>query len=51
MCGVKETIKEELENGILFEIPVKNLSFTNNIGMIYNENYLTVAAKKFLEML
>ena len=44
-------IEEELKEGILFEIPVKDLSFTNNVGMIYNKNYLTFAADKFLEML
>ena len=44
-------MEKELENGELFEIPVKGLSFTNNIGMIYNENYLTCAASRFLDIL
>ena len=44
-------IQEELKNKILFEIPVKEISFTDNVGVIYDENYLTFAANKFLEML
>ena len=44
-------IEEELKNKVLFEIPVKDLSFTDNVGMLYDENYLTFAAKRFLEML
>ena len=44
-------IEKDLKNKILFEIPVKDLSFTDNVGMIYDENYLTFAAGRFLEML
>jgi len=44
-------IADELKNKVLFEIPVKGLSFTDNVGMIYDENYLTFAAGRFLEML
>ena len=44
-------IEEELKNGELFEISVDGLSFTDNVGMIYDENYLTFAAARFVEML
>ena len=48
---IKEMIEEELKKKILFQIPVKELTFTNNIGMLYDENYLTFAANKFLVLL
>ena len=44
-------IEEELDNKELFEIPVEGLSFANDIGIIYDKNYLTSAANRFIEML
>ena len=49
--GPKEMIERELNDKVLFEINVKGLSFTDDVGMIYDKNYLTFAANKFLEIL
>jgi len=49
--AIKEMIEPELKNGELFQIPVEDVTFTNKIGMIYDENYLTFAASKFLSNL
>jgi len=49
--GIKEMIEDELKNKTLFEIPVKGISFTDTVAMIYDEEYLTFAAGRFLEML
>lgn len=49
--AIKEMVNKELKNKELFQIPVKDLTFTNNVGMIYDEHYLTFAASKFLSIL
>lgn len=48
---IKEMVESELKDGTLFEIPVEGVTFINDVGMIYDKNYLTFAANKFLEIL
>ncbi|MCL2860575.1 MAG: LysR family transcriptional regulator [Oscillospiraceae bacterium] len=49
--AIKEQVEEDLKAGILFQIPVEGVTFTDNIGMIYDEKYLTFAADKFISSL
>lgn len=48
---LKETISKELKNKELFLIPVKEIPNKLEIGALYNPNYLSCVAKKFIEML
>ena len=49
--AIKEQVEDDLKNESLFQIPVEGITFTNNIGMIYDEKYLTFAAGKFISIL
>ncbi len=48
---LKETITKELEKQELFVVPVKEIPNDLEIGALYDENYLSCVAKKFIEML
>lgn len=45
---LKESIQKEIDNGELFQINVKEISFMNNLGIIYNPKYLSNAADKLI---
>ena len=46
-CIMKETVGG-LETGEFFKIPVKEISGMHNLGIIYDEKYLSVAAEKLI---
>ena len=48
---LKETIKKELQVGELFLIPVKEIPEILEIGVLYDENYVSCVTKKFIELL
>ena len=48
---LKETITDELKNKELFLVPVKEISNILEIGALYDKNYLSCVANKFIEML
>lgn len=48
----KEFAKEELENNVLFEIPIKEIIPTRNIGIVLPRNMITsFATQKFIEII
>lgn len=48
---LKETIEKELQTGKLFLVPVKEIPEVLEIGILYDENYLSCVTKKFIELL
>ncbi len=48
---LKESIADELKNKELFLVPVKEIPDVLEIGALYNKNYLSCVANKFIEML
>lgn len=47
---LKGSIANELKNGELFELKVNEISLLHNLGIIYNSKYLSICAKKLLEI-
>lgn len=48
---LKETIEKELQAEELFLVPVKEIPEVLEIGVLYDENYLSCVTKKFMELL
>jgi len=48
---LRETIKKDIKNGELFMVPVKGIPSVLEIGALYDKNYLSCVANKFIEML
>lgn len=48
---LRGSIEKELKNGELYEINVKEISLLHNLGIIYNSKYLSITAKKLLEII
>ena len=48
---LKGSIENELKTGDLFELNIEGLSLLHNLGIIYNSNYLSIGARKLLEII
>ena len=48
---LKGSIENELKTKELFELRVNEISLLHNLGIIYNEKYLSIGAKKLLEII
>ncbi len=48
---LKESIQSELDSGELYRIPVSEVSSLHNLGIVYNEKYLSSAANKLISII
>ena len=48
---IKDSVEEDLKTGTLFELPVDGINYTTNVGLIYDDNYLSLASRKFIQMI
>jgi len=49
--ALKESISQELKNDELFELNTQNFSNEINVGVVFDENYLSCNASKFIDVL
>lgn len=48
---LKESIQDDLDAKELYQIKVSQVSSMHNLGIVYNEKYLSSAANKLIEMI
>ena len=48
---LRGSIENELNNGELYELRVKEISLLHHLGIIYNPKYLSISAKKLFEII
>ncbi|GHV19311.1 LysR family transcriptional regulator [Clostridia bacterium] len=47
---IENAVREEIASKNLFKIPVKEVSHSKDVSIIYNEDYLSIASKTFILM-